>query len=124
MLNNQKEQQESKHTLSEQQKNQYLQLFINRNDAYAVQESDGRYKCIQSPLDKNTIFSDQTIGSYLLDTNSTVTFACFDVDLHKSIHDNRDSNPIEWEAGLESIRSYSKSLYEKLRKLGILCIPG
>lgn len=121
MLNNQKEQQESKHTLSEQQKQQYLQLFINRNDAYAVQQSDGRYECIKSPLNANTVFSDQTIGSYLLDTESSVTFACIDVDLHKRIYVNRDSNQIEWETGLESIRNYSKSLYLKLRKLGIAC---
>ncbi len=123
MFNNQKDPQESKHTLSEQQQKQYFQLFINRNDTYGVQKNDGSYDRIKSPLDETSLFSTQTIGTYLLDTNSTVILACIDIDIDKAIHENRDLKPTEWEAGLESIRKYSKSLYEKLRELGMSCYP-
>ncbi|MFA6234120.1 MAG: DUF5906 domain-containing protein [Bacteroidota bacterium] len=123
MLNNQ-ETQYSKNNLTDQQKQLYKQLFINREDVYAVQTADGRYSRVESPLTQEILFNNHTIGTYQLDRNSHVINACLDFDLEKSIHGQKDSMPeTEWFEWLEKIRLYVKDVYAFLRGLGISCYP-
>lgn len=123
MLNNQ-ETQYSKNNLTDQQKQLYKELFVNRDDVYLYQKPDGDYDKIDSPLTDSILFSDQTIGTYQLDRQSYVINACLDFDLEKSIHGQKDSMPeTEWFEWLEKIRLYVKDAYALLRGLGISCYP-
>ncbi len=121
MLNNQ-ETQYSKNNLTDKDKALYQQLFINRDDVYAVQTADGRYSREQTPLTQEILFSDQTIGTYQLDRNSQVINSCLDFDLKKSIHEQKALMPeADWLEWLEKIRQYTQSAFRFIRTLGIPC---
>ncbi|MBE0644279.1 MAG: hypothetical protein IH600_09385 [Bacteroidetes bacterium] len=122
MSNTIQEQPYSKNNLTDKDKALYQQLFINREDVYAVQTADGRYLLKESPLTQEILFSDQTIGTYQLDRKSYVINACLDFDLKKSIHEQKESMPeAEWLELLEKIHQYTQSAFRFIRTLGIPC---
>jgi hypothetical protein len=124
MLHSQKDSQYSKQNLSDQDRELYKQLFVNRDDVYLVQKAGGDYAKIASPLTDSILFSDQTIGTYQLDRQSQIKYACLDFDLAKPVHERRDyMTEAEWNAMLEKIRDYVKSVYTYIRGLGIPCFP-
>jgi hypothetical protein len=62
----------------------YHQLFVNRPDVYAVQNSDGSYYSKQSPVTDrvltNHLLGKRTIGLYALSKESQVKWAVLDAD--------------------------------------------
>jgi hypothetical protein len=62
----------------------YASLFVQRWDAYAVQQRDGSYWRVTEPLTLHGLAAhlagEWTLGSYLLDQESRCAFAVFDVD--------------------------------------------
>lgn len=73
---------------------QLYNLFINRNDAYAIQNKNGYIK-VDEPLDTKIIEEhlngNKTIGTYQLDNNGKVKWICFDIDAHNT---NKQSDAI------------------------------
>jgi len=59
--------------------------LVIRNDVYAVQNSDGSYHTVQSPLTTDVYISDDTtVGAYQLDAKNQVKWVCFDIDINKN----------------------------------------
>ncbi|MFA6233260.1 MAG: DUF5906 domain-containing protein [Bacteroidota bacterium] len=124
MSNKTQEQPYSKNNLTDQQKQLYRELFVNRDDVYLVQKAGGDYKKIASPLTDSILFSDQTIGTYQLDRQSQIKYACLDFDLVKEIHAQKSSmTEDEWNTWLGKIRDYVKSAYDFIRGMNIACFP-
>lgn len=65
---------------------QLFDLFVHRQDAYAVQRETGQYYPVDSLISGGAIYEHlkgtTTLGVYQLDTNNTVTWLCFDLDTH------------------------------------------
>src|SRR6266702_2947768 len=63
---------------------EYASLFVQCWDAYAVQQVDGSYWRVAEPLSLSGISAHLggrwTLGTYLLDQESTCSFAVFDAD--------------------------------------------
>lgn len=66
---------------------QLYNLFINRDDAYAIQNKNGYIK-VDEPLNtkiiKEHLDGNKTIGTYQLDNNGKVKWICFDIDAHNT----------------------------------------
>jgi hypothetical protein len=64
--------------------NGLMQTFVQRNDLYAKQLDDGRYVCVQKPLDTRHIVvhlqGKITLGAYCLSPDSQARFIVFDAD--------------------------------------------
>ena len=62
----------------------FASLFVHRWDSYAVQQRNGAYWRVAEPLTLEHIEAHLegrwTLGTYLLDAQSTCTFAVFDDD--------------------------------------------
>jgi hypothetical protein len=62
----------------------YASLFVHRADQYAVQQRDGSYWRVREPLSLPLLAAHLqgrwTLGTYLLDAQSTCRFAVFDAD--------------------------------------------
>ncbi|HZU65897.1 MAG TPA: CHC2 zinc finger domain-containing protein [Ktedonobacteraceae bacterium] len=62
----------------------YAALFVHCADQYAVQQRDGSYWRVQEPLSLSLLAAhlcgQWTLGTYLLDAQSTCRFAVFDAD--------------------------------------------
>src|SRR6202051_4019874 len=62
----------------------YASLFIHSWDAFAVQQADGSYRRASGPLSWEQLAAHlmgrYTLGTYLLDQQSTCAFAVFDAD--------------------------------------------
>jgi hypothetical protein len=122
MLNQHKDSQYDKQNLSDHDRELYWQLFVNRADDYAYQEASGGYKRANTPLTKEILFSDQTVGTYNLDRNSTVINACLDFDIKKEIHEKKASmSSDEWNKWIQAVRQHTKSCFAYLRSLDIPC---
>ena len=62
----------------------YWDLFVNRDDVYAVQNADGSYSSIKSILTHPVLFGDKTIGLYQLNPDNKVKWAVLDIDIDKA----------------------------------------
>ena len=62
----------------------YASLFVHRWDSYAVQQRNGAYWRVEEPLTREHLEAHLdgrwTLGAYVLDAQSTCTFAVFDAD--------------------------------------------
>jgi len=60
------------------------QLFVNRHDSYAVQQSDGQYYRVDAPLTlellERHLRGELTVGVYQLSKDGMVKWLCFDID--------------------------------------------
>jgi hypothetical protein len=63
---------------------QYRDLFINREDAYATQRMDGSYICQKKEVTDKVLVDHLrgriTCGWYCLDTGNQIKWACVDAD--------------------------------------------
>jgi hypothetical protein len=63
---------------------QYRDLFINREDAYATQRKDGSYICRKKEVTDEVLVDHPkgriTCGWYCLDTGNQIKWACVDAD--------------------------------------------
>ena len=68
----------------------YASLFVHCWDSYAVQQADGSYRHARGPLTWEHLAAHlmgrYTLGTYLLDRQSTCTFAVFDADSENGLH--------------------------------------
>ncbi|GEM_PF-479550 len=111
-----------KRRLSEKEKEQYWQLFVNRTDTYAEQTHDGRqYIRHEAPLTSDVLFSDATVGPYQLDQKSNLIYACLDLDLTSEVQKSCKGNPELFDEWLETIRQYTMQVYDAMKALGITC---
>jgi len=66
-------------------KKELFREIILRKDVYAVQDSDGSYHTVQSPLTADIYLSDDTtVGAYQLDFNNQIKWICIDIDVNKN----------------------------------------
>jgi Type III restriction enzyme, res subunit len=63
----------------------YWDLFVNRDDVYAIQLDNGTYDSIKQKLTPTILFSNQTIGLYQLSLENKVKWAVLDIDINKKI---------------------------------------
>jgi hypothetical protein len=60
-------------------------LFVNRTDVFAVQQTGGQYYPVKRPITLDDIEShlkgEITIGVYCLNTDNKVKWACIDIDM-------------------------------------------
>jgi hypothetical protein len=64
---------------------QLYNLFINRNDAYAIQNKNGYIKVdelLDTEIIQEHLNGNKTIGTYQLDNSGNVKWICFDIDSH------------------------------------------
>ncbi|MBR9976148.1 MAG: hypothetical protein KFF77_11250 [Bacteroidetes bacterium] len=88
--------------LLDQDRELYKQLFINRDDVYLFQKAEGDYEKVASALTDSILFGDLTIGTYQLDRQSQIKYACLDFDLRKSVHERNDTmTEDEWSSRFE-----------------------
>jgi len=63
---------------------QIYKLFIHRTDIYAEQQVSGSYYIIKEPITlidiEQHLKGDKTLGTYVLNTDNTVKWACIDLD--------------------------------------------
>lgn len=66
-----------------------LDLFIHRKDVFSTQQNSGAYFPTKRPITLNDIekhlAGEITIGTYCLDTDNTVKWACVDLDGDKTL---------------------------------------
>jgi hypothetical protein len=62
----------------------YWDLFVNRDDVYAVQNADGSYSSKNTQLTHPVLFGDKTIGLYQLNLDYKVKWAVLDIDIDKA----------------------------------------
>jgi hypothetical protein len=80
----------------------YWDLFVNRDDAYAVQNADGSYSSIKTKLTSEILFGDKTIGLYQLNLESKVKWAVLDIDIKKKIaKDDPNFDIAKWDTLLK-----------------------
>lgn len=76
----------------------YWDLFVNRDDLYAVQQQDGLYKSIKLKLTPDILFGKETIGLYQLNLDNKVKWAVLDIDIKKNISkDDPNFEIAKWE---------------------------
>ena len=75
-----------------------FEKLVTRDDVYAVQNSNGSYHTVQSPLTTDIYLSDETtVGTYLLDQNGNVLFICIDIDVNKDALETADGDITQFE---------------------------
>lgn len=78
----------------------FKSLFINREDAYAIQTTSGNYTCIKKPLDEATIKDHlkgkTTIGLYQLNKEQ-IKWAVIDIDINKDVWSKKDFDMSDWD---------------------------
>ena len=75
---------------------EFYDLFVNRNDIYAVQQSDGRYFTETEELAEDKFFNSKTIGLYQLNKDNKVKWAVLDIDIKKEVWKQDDFNVDNW----------------------------
>src|SRR6266699_1461803 len=69
--------------------NEYSRMFVSRRDDYAIQQLNGRYLRVGSPLTKiallNHLNGAQSLGTYVIDERGRCRFAVFDADAHHGL---------------------------------------
>jgi hypothetical protein len=86
-----------KHKLTPNGKEAYWDLFVNRDDVYAVQHADGTPHKVNAPLTPDVLFDEnENIGAYQLNKDNKVKFAVLDIDLVKKVHSKDDFKIDDW----------------------------
>lgn len=94
----------------------FYDLFVNRSDVYAVQQSDGGYFPEKEELTEDKFFNSKTIGLYQLDQENKVKWAVLDIDIKKEIWKQDNFNVDAWNNKLlEQVQTSS----DILKKVGI-----
>ena len=106
----------SKTDLSNEDKQKYWDLFINRSDTYSIQGGDGRYKNIKQELTSDILFGIDTIGAYQLNTENKIKWACIDIDIRKEKADAPDFKLEDW---LPLLQKQAKLISEHLKSLNV-----
>src|SRR2546430_10346529 len=69
--------------------NEYSRMFVSRRDDYAIQQGNGRYLRVGSPLTKsalrNHLDGAESLGTYVMDERGRCRFAVFDADTHDGL---------------------------------------
>ncbi len=69
--------------------NEYSRLFVSRRDDYAIQQMNGRYLRVGSPLTKTALHNHldgvESLGTYVMDERGRCRFAVFDADAHNGL---------------------------------------
>jgi hypothetical protein len=69
--------------------NEYSRMFVSRRDDYAIQQGNGRYLRVGSPLTKivlrNHLDGAESLGTYVIDERGRCRFAVFDADAHHGL---------------------------------------
>ncbi len=69
--------------------NEYSRMFVSRRDDYAIQQGNGRYLRVGSPLTKsalrNHLDGAESLGTYVIDERGRCRFAVFDADTHDGL---------------------------------------
>ena len=69
--------------------NEYSRLFVSRRDDYAIQQMNGRYLRVGSPLTKtalhNHLDGTESLGTYVIDERGRCRFAVFDADAYNGL---------------------------------------
>src|SRR6266568_6474723 len=69
--------------------NEYSRMFVSRRNDYAIQQGNGRYLRVGSPLTKialrNHLDGVESLGTYVIDERGRCRFAVFDADTHDGL---------------------------------------
>jgi CHC2 zinc finger len=69
--------------------NEYSRMFVSRRDDYAIQQGNGRYLRVGSPLTKialrNHLDGVESLGTYVIDERGRCRFVVFDADTHDGL---------------------------------------
>lgn len=88
-------------------------LFIHRNDVFAIQTDDGKYQKHEQPLTnehlKLHLRGQITLGTYQLDREDTVAYACIDIDINKNIWSQPDFKLEDWKPMIDKQISLVKN---------------
>jgi len=91
-----------------------FEKLVTRDDVYAVQNSNGSYHTVQSPLTTDIYLSDETtVGTYLLDQNGNVLFICIDIDVNKDALETADGDITQFEFILQKQALQIQDIFSK-----------
>ncbi len=98
----------------------FKDLFVNREDTYSVQNSDGNsYLRINRPLDRQNIIDHmlgkQTIGLYQLKDNK-IKWALIDIDINKEVWSQPGFKVEDWK---DKVQEQALKIQETLSKKGV-----
>jgi len=89
-------------------------LFVNRHDSYALQQRDGQYYRVDSPLMlellERHLRGEPTVGVYQLSEDNMVKWLCFDIDPEHNPNPPETASKLV-QTCLENKRFYPKSLW-------------
>jgi len=98
----------------------FWELFINREDCYALQNPDGSYVKIDKPIDDDLIVkhlygtSGVTLGCYQIDRKNLLKWICLDIDVQK----DRISPLLRSGRSIDEItKEYSPALKEQVTRI-------
>jgi len=94
-------------------------LFVNRRDAYALQQKNGAYYRVEEPIStdviKKHLTGEHTIGVYQLDHDETVKWFCINIDLQLT-----DNHIIECANETNTMfKEMINNLFERFKYYGI-----
>lgn len=100
---------------------EFLELFCNRKDVFAVQQEDGsylpeKYLWLSNDILLAHVQGDHTIGVYTLDVNNIVRWICWDIDAH---FDPTKETEYELLAKQKKADQDAQRLYDYLCALGL-----
>jgi hypothetical protein len=68
---------------------EYSRMFVSRRDDYALQQVNGRYLRVGSPVTKTALHNHldgaESLGTYVIDERGRCRFAVFDADAHNGL---------------------------------------
>lgn len=103
----------------------FKQLFVHRDDSFAIQNKDGgsyttQRRILTDQNIKDHLAGKQTIGLYQLkqETNETwtVKWACVDIDINKPVWSKTDFNIDDW---VERLTEQAQLIKDKLKRYNI-----
>lgn len=91
----------------------FYELFVNRNDVYAIQQSNGAYFPEHKKLTADKFFNSKTIGLYQLSLDNKVKWAVLDIDIKKEVWKQPDFNVDDWNEKLLKQVTLAKNIFDK-----------
>ena len=106
----------------------FRKLFVHRNDIFAEQDKSGAYfptkRLITDEIIDGHLKGKRTLGLYQLDVESTVKWACIDIDITKPYWSREDFDFKNWQPKLLEQSEIVKKLLKDNQLIGYTELSG
>lgn len=108
----------TKQELTQEEKERYKSLFVNRSDTYLIQLPNGSYARQSAELTDTLLYDNSTISPHLLNTDNKIKYECIDIDVKKEAADSPDFNIEDW---TEKLKQQVQNITAVPKKQSIPC---